>query len=220
MGDRDCPERDTCFLNIVWRQRSPCPISDGWNASPHHGRTGGQSHGQQFPGWVRYREPLGGSRGLPCSSAGSGPGSTGLEGKPAGHAADRNKCTLQVPEGAQKPRIGPVTRCFSEFARPAPPRRPRWGDPDRPPGETPVWRTFLENIVGRHRPPWLIFGWQRGATESSSGASSKASPRIVRDRPGERSALRSWCSAGRQARVGRSTSLVLGSCEAEQSLKD
>jgi hypothetical protein len=39
---------------------------------------------------------------------------------------------------AQKPRIGPVTRSFLEFARPAPPRRPRWGDPDRPPGETPV----------------------------------------------------------------------------------
>jgi putative transposase len=28
---------------------------------------------------------------------------------------------------AQKPRIGPVTRSFFEFARPVPPREPRWG---------------------------------------------------------------------------------------------
>jgi hypothetical protein len=44
---------------------------------------------------------------------------------------------------AQKPRIGPVTGSFFEFGRPAPPRRSRWGDPDRPPGET----TCFVNIV-------------------------------------------------------------------------
>jgi hypothetical protein len=57
------------------------PSPDGWNASPHHGRTEVQSHGQQFPGWARYPETPGGSRGLPCSS-GSGPGSTSIEGNP------------------------------------------------------------------------------------------------------------------------------------------
>jgi hypothetical protein len=39
----------------------------------------------------------------------------------------RDRLFLAVVSRAQKPRIGPVSRFFFEFARPAPPRRPRWG---------------------------------------------------------------------------------------------
>jgi hypothetical protein len=52
---------------------------------------------------------------------------------------------------AQKPRIGPVTRPFFEFARPLCPGGHE-GDPDRPPGEAPVSRT-LGGDTGPHVSP-------------------------------------------------------------------
>ena len=59
---------------------------------------------------------------------------------------------------AQKPRIGPVTGSFLEFARPAAPQRPRWGS-----GlsiETPVsW-----NIVRSHRQQASYFSHCDGQT--------------------------------------------------------
>ncbi len=81
-GDPDCSPPDTCFVNIVGRHRSPCPIS-GWVEciAASWGDRRAIRMGQQFPGWVQYPETPGGSRG-PCSSAGSGPGSTSLEGNP------------------------------------------------------------------------------------------------------------------------------------------
>jgi hypothetical protein len=48
------------------------------------------------------------------------------------------KYTVGIACRAQKPRIGPVTRSFIKFARPAPPPGATMRDPDCPPGETPV----------------------------------------------------------------------------------
>ena len=69
--------------------------------------------GQQFPGWVQYPgKPLG-SRGLPSSSSGSGPGLNQPRRKPAGHAADRNQCTLHAASascGARSSAGSPTSR--------------------------------------------------------------------------------------------------------------
>jgi hypothetical protein len=59
---------------------------------------------------------------------------------------------------AQKPRIGAVNRSFFEFARPAPPRRPRWRS------RLSTGRdTCFVNIVWPHRPPSLASRSQEGS---------------------------------------------------------
>jgi len=55
----------------------------------------GNRMGQQFPGWVRYPETPGGIARASMLVRGSGPLNQPRR-KPAGHAADRNKCTLQA----------------------------------------------------------------------------------------------------------------------------
>jgi hypothetical protein len=49
------------------------------------------------PAGCSIPKPSGVSRGLPSSSSGSGPAKP-VSKEPLGHAADRNKCTLQCPE--------------------------------------------------------------------------------------------------------------------------
>jgi hypothetical protein len=76
---------------------------------------------------------------------------------------------------AQKPRIGRMTRSFFEFARPAPPPRPRWGS------RLPTGRdTCFVNIVRRHRPLCLTSGSQQGSIshpEPQRKTSRKRRPR-------------------------------------------
>jgi hypothetical protein len=59
-GSRLSTGPDTCFVNIVGPYRTPWFIS-GWQMepSPHRGGPQGNPHGQQSPGWVRYRNPRG-----------------------------------------------------------------------------------------------------------------------------------------------------------------
>jgi hypothetical protein len=59
---------------------------------------------------------------------GGGSAATGIPRTAAARSSSVSACR------AQKPQIEPVTRSFFEFARPAQPRRPRWGIQGRPPG--------------------------------------------------------------------------------------
>jgi hypothetical protein len=79
-------------------------------------------------------------------------------------------------------------------------------DPDCPPGRD----TCFVNIVGPHRTPWLIFGWQRG---------NPSPPKRELGPERDRTVLKVARPGGEPPRVGWSR-LVLGPGEALQSLKD
>src|SRR6266545_6555567 len=75
-----------------------------------------------------------------------------------------------------------MTRSFFEFARPAPPRRPRWGS--RPPPERD---TCFVNIVRRYRPPCLTSGSQAGIHQPAWELSPGSGPteRSQRETPSQ-----------------------------------
>jgi hypothetical protein len=96
-GSRLSTGRDTCFVNIVRPHRTPWFISE-WRRGNHIvGWPAGEWACQQLPAWR-------GVATLPCVGTspelvlGFGAGRKALR-KPAGHATDRNKCTLRVMIG-------------------------------------------------------------------------------------------------------------------------
>ncbi len=115
--------------------------------------------GQQFPGWVQYPgKPLG-SRGLPSSSSGSGPGLNQPRRKPAGHAADRNQCTLHAASAS----------CGARSSAGSPTSRPREYQVSRP-RNRPERLTLLTRCVMVRRDQELPGPGSRAALRPVAGS--------------------------------------------------